>query len=171
MNNDFLTNLESTYGIDLAFDVITGVQGTKDVLDNRQFQADPSNDFRYTRGTEALAQELQRLFDLTPIGSLIDDPGYGIDWGFIGDRNDPTITIPLARVAIRKALEHPSFSSRFRVASLEVWFDVETPNALWSKGILECFGFSGVQHAQWGPLALRWLSLGETYLNQTLRGN
>ena len=156
------TEIESIFGIDIAFDVTTGVQGTKDVLSNgAEFpDASPSTDFRYVSGTVALAQELQRLFDLTPLGSLIDAPEYGIDWSFIGDRNDPRITIPLARVAIRRALEHPSFRDRFRVHSLRVWFDDGTPNALWCRGILEVFGFEGVQYAQWGPTALRWLELG-----------
>ena len=155
--NPILLQLESTFGIDLAFDVATGVQGTKDVLENNS-----GDDFAYVGTTEALAQELQRLFDLTPVGSFIDDPTYGIDWGFIGDRNDPRITIPLARVAIMRALEHPSFASRFRVKRLDVWFEPQTPNALWCRGVLEVFGFDGVQLSQWGPVALRWLMLGAT---------
>lgn len=144
--------LEQVYGIDLSFDAQFGLQGTKDVRANIV-----NTDFVYLSGPTALAEELQRLFDLTPKGSCIDDPTYGIDLDFIGTALDPKVVTGLAKTACLEALQHPSFQSRFRVAGLEVTWNASTPDALTVLGVLELSGFEGVEYARFGPYALRYL--------------
>lgn len=129
--------LETIYGIDLSFDVRTGVQGSKDVVVNGQ-----GNDFAYVSGVVALAQELQRLFDLTEPGSFVDDSGYGIEWP-IGQSNDPRVTIALTKLAIVRAMGHPSFVGRCKLRYLDVQFSPQEPNALRVGGIVQCVGFEG----------------------------
>lgn len=144
-------HLESIYGIDIAFDARPGVRGTKDAVPNLA-----DSDFAYVSGPGALAQELQRLFDLTPKGSCIDDPSYGIDWDMIGTPVDPRVTVALAKAAIYQALQHPSFAGRFRVAWLDVQWRQSEPNALRCLGILECFGFEGIEYVRFGPFVAQW---------------
>lgn len=145
-------NLELIYGTDISFDVRFGVKGTKDVVANAA-----NTDFKYVVGPEALAEELQRLFDLTPLGSCIDDPSYGIDLDFIGMPLDPEVGAGLARVACLKALEHPSFASRFYVESLDVSWSPNTPNALTVEGALKLYGFEKIPLVRFGPYLLKYL--------------
>lgn len=150
MSNDLQLRLDAIYGLDIGFDVRFGVRGTKDAVVNAQ-----GNDFEYVSGIAALAQELQRLFDLTPRGSFIDDPEYGVDLDFIGTQNDPRITVGLAKVAVLRALQHPSFADRFQVRSLEVTFNPQEDTALRVNGVLEVFGFEGVDLVRFGDYGLR----------------
>jgi hypothetical protein len=94
-------------------------------------------DIRYTDGAYQLAEELRRLFDFTPKGSLIDDPTYGVDFGFLGTTQDPKVAIALAKLACYNALLHPSFRDRFTIKSLDVQWYPSTPNALYVVGNLE----------------------------------
>lgn len=142
--NELTTTLENIYGIDLSFDA----------LRIKDLPADPT-DFQYVSGVQCLAQELQRLFDLTPLGSCIDDPTYGIDWDFIGTPNDPRITVGLAKVAILRGLQHPSFDGRLKVRSLSVEFSPSEPNALRVSGVLDCYGFESVQLARFNAYVIR----------------
>lgn len=137
--------LEAIYGIDIAYDNSLRV---KDVVG-----IEGGGDFLYRSGPIALQEELERLFE-TPKGSCVDDPSYGVDWDFIGMAQDPRVTIGLARFAALDALEHPDFSSRFRVSELEATWRPETPDAIYIYGVLECFGFDGVAFA-FGPIALQ----------------
>ncbi|MBT9316280.1 hypothetical protein [Leptothoe spongobia] len=123
--------LEEIHGLDLAFDAATN--GPQDVLFLE-------TDFEYATGLNALVQEIYRIF-LTPLGSLVDDPGYGIDLSMIGQANDPRITIGLTRVAFLNALQHSSFQNRFTVAQLDVEYSQNQPNALSVTGRLEVNGF------------------------------
>lgn len=154
MNNQLLTTLETIHGIDISFSVRTGVQGSKDVLST-------GADFRYSPSLVALCEELQRLFDLTPVGSFIDDPTYGIKWN-IGEALDPRVHVALTRLACLRALRHPSFISRFQVKRLDAWWDSESPNAIYVKGTLEVYGFENIQLLNFGPFALKYLLLGQT---------
>jgi hypothetical protein len=134
--------LEAIYGIDIGFD--------NDFQTNDATDAD--TDLAYPVGPLALAQEIERLF-LTPKGSCIDDPSYGIDWEVIGTTLDPRVTLGMARLAALQALEHPSFTTRFRVAELVADWTPQTPGAIYIWGVLECFGFKGAAF-QFGPIAL-----------------
>lgn len=142
--------LQEIYGIDLSFDAQFGLQGTKDVLAG-------DGDFAIVSGPMALAEELQRLFDLTPLGSCIDDPTYGIDLDFIGTAINPPVTCGLVKVAVLNALEHPSFAERFRVADLFVTWNPTSPNAVSVDGVLELYGFESIELVRFGPYALRFL--------------
>jgi hypothetical protein len=144
--------LESVFGIDLFFDARFGVKGSKDVASNPE-----DTDYQYTAGPLALAEELQRLFDLTPLGSCIDDLSYGINLDFIGQPLDPKVACALARVEALRALTHPSFKSRFRVRRLETDWTPDTPNAILIGGILELYGFRNVPYVRFGPYALNYL--------------
>jgi phage baseplate assembly protein W len=151
-NSTDFQNLETIYGIDVSFDVLFGLKGTKDVQAN-----EANTDFQYVSGPQALAQELQRLFDLTPLGSCIDDPDYGIDLDFIGTPLDPGVAAGLTRIACLWALNHPSFASRFRVDSLEVSWDPNVPNALSIDGTLQLYGFEEIPLVRFGPYVLKYL--------------
>jgi hypothetical protein len=136
--------LEIIYGDDIAYD---NDPRSGDVTEGE----DP--DFVYPPpGPLVLKEEIERLF-LTPKGSLVDDPTYGVDWEVIGTAFDPRISLGMTRLAALNALQHPSFASRFRVAELETDWTPETPNAIYVWGVLECFGFSGAAF-QFGPIAL-----------------
>lgn len=154
MDKGLLTTLECLHGVDIAFDVSTGVRGTKDVKFTE-------NDFVYSSGPVALAEELQRLFDLTPRGSLIDDPSYGIDWEWIGKQADPDIACAMTRLAVIRALSHPDFRSRFRIHRVDCEWRQEDPNVLRVKGMLEVYGFESIGMFEFGPYALQWLLFGE----------
>jgi hypothetical protein len=154
LNKELLTTLETVHGIDLSFSVHTGVRGSKDVLYT-------DSDFRYSPSLVALCEELQRLFDLTPIGSFIDDPTYGIDWN-IGEALDPRVHVALTRLACLRALQHPSFKSRLQVKKMDAWWDSNSPNAIFVKGTLEVYGFENIQFLNFGPYALKYLLLGQT---------
>lgn len=135
---------ELTHGTDLAYD--GDLFGLQDVL-----TASTDVDFAYSVGVQALKEEIERLF-LTPKGSCVDDPTYGIDLNLVGTAiTDLRVTIGMARVAVLDALEHPSFATRFRVASLDVDWAPSTPNALWIIGRLEVFN-AGV--LEFGPYSL-----------------
>ncbi len=142
---DLDSTLEAIYGYDIGFDNGTGLVDA-DANAN-------GTDFNTPMGPLALREELERLF-LTPLGSCIDDPTYGIDIDYlIGTQLDPRVSIGLARLAVLNALSHPSFASRFRIAELEATWTPEYPNAIFIYGVLECFGFSGAAF-QFGPIAL-----------------
>lgn len=151
-DQDLQRTLEERYGLDISFDAQFGLRGTKDVMANQN-----DTDYRYVAGPVALAEELQRLFDLTPKGSFIDDPGYGIDLDFIGQPNNVGALLILTKIACLNALKHPSFATRFRVAALDVAFDPNEPNALRVVGVLECYGFESVPYWRFGPYMLRYL--------------
>lgn len=155
---DIEQRLLDIYGIDLSFDARPGVQGSKDVVANGA-----GDDFAYVPGPGALAQELQRLFDLTPVGSFIDDPTYGIDWSLIGTAIEPRVATALAKLAIVRALSHPSFEGRCRLTWVDVWWQPSEPNALRCVGVLQCFGFEGIEYVRFGPyVGQYWLrSRGE----------
>lgn len=137
--------IEAIYGADLGYDNSPRVA---DVAEQQE-----GGDFQYPDpGPLVLKEEIERLF-ITPKGSLVDDPTYGIDWEVIGTALDPRVTLGMTRLAVLNALEHPSFTSRFRVAELETDWTPETPNAIYIYGVLECFGFSGAAF-QFGPIAL-----------------
>jgi phage baseplate assembly protein W len=84
---DLDSTLEAIYGYDIGFDNGTGL-----------VDADANaTDFNTPMGPLALREELERLF-LTPLGSCIDDPTYGIDIDYlIGTQLDPRVSIGLAR--------------------------------------------------------------------------
>lgn len=148
-----MRNLEQTFGIDLFFDSQFGVRGTKDVGENST-----QTDFLYSSGPAALAEELRRLFDLTPRGSFIDDPEYGINWEFIGQPLDPRVAVGLTKIEVLRALEHPSFKSRFRVRWLDAKWKPNEPTVIRVGGLLELYGFEGVPYVRFGPYALNYLN-------------
>lgn len=139
-------SLRHRYGIDIAFDA----QSCRDAV------ADDA-DFVYVDGVTALQEELERLFTVTPGGSFIDDGDYGINTDWIGTSQNPEVATTLARVEILRALEHPSFATRFQVRRLEVRWNPQIPNALSVSGVLECFGFEGVPLFSFGPYAIKYL--------------
>ena len=152
----FLSSLEEIYGIDLSFDLGFNFKGVKDVVANQG-----NNDFDYVAGPLALAQELQRMFDLSPKGSCLgdsEDLSYGIDWDFIGQPNNPEVMTGLVKVAVYQALQHPSFQARFRVAALDTYWQPESPNAISVTGILEVFGFEQIDYVRFGPFAIRYIT-------------
>jgi len=136
--------IESLFGSDVSFDASPGLT---DVLPNAQ-----NTDFLYQEGVLALREEIERLF-MTPRGSFVDDPTYGIDWQLIGTNFDPRVSLGMARLAALNALRHPSFRTRFRVRQLETDWSFQTPNAIYVYGVLEVFGFRGAAF-QFGPIAL-----------------
>lgn len=147
---DSATILETVYGIDLSFDAHFGRRGTKDVVAN-------GPDLAWTFGPAALAQELQRLFDLTPRGAFVDDVGYGIDWSAIGSRGlKPAIAI--TKLEVIRALQHPSFRDRCKLIYLDVFWRPETPTAIWINGVIELRGFADVPQVQFGPYGLNILT-------------
>lgn len=145
-----LSSLESSlrhrYGIDIGFDT----QHCRDVVTDE-------HDYEYVEGLVAIQEELERLFTITPQGSFVDDPDYGLNIDWIGTSPDPEVATTLARVEIQRALEHPSFATRITLKGLEVtWRSVE-PNVLRVQGTIECFGFEGVSLFSFGPYALQYL--------------
>ena len=147
MDIEFDTHLESIHGIDIAF-----VNG--DVIANRD-----NNDFEYAPHIVSLQQELQRLFDRTPVGSCLGDEtdlAYGIDWDFVGTALDPVVSLALAKTAILQGLQHSSFKDRFEVQDLDVTWDPANPNALSVAGILGVFGFEGIELARFGPWVINY---------------
>lgn len=145
-----LSNLEASlrrrYGIDIGFDT----QHCRDAIAGE-------TDFEYVEGLVALQEELERLFTITPQGSFIDDPEYGLKMDWIGTSPDPEVATTLARVEIQRALEHPSFATRLSLQYLEVSWDALEPNVLRVNGTIECFGFEGVDLFSFGPYALQYL--------------
>jgi hypothetical protein len=154
MDEALLSQLEQIHGIDISFDVKTGVQGTKDVRHT-------DRDFIYSPSIVALCEELQRLFDLTPKGSLIDDPDYGIDFSFIGQQLDPRVTSALVRLAVLQTLQHSGFRDRFRVNSVDAYWQSEDPNVIRVVGTLEVYGYEDVGLLSFGPYALNNLLLSQ----------
>ena len=142
---DLAQRLEELFGLDIGFDA--EILGTQDAT-----EANSATDLQYPNGAIALKEEIERVF-LTPKGSFVDDPTYGIDLDVIGTQVDSRVTTGLARIAVLDALEHPSFANRFRVAELEVIWAPEVPNALSIFGVLEVFGFEGA-FWEFGPVAL-----------------
>lgn len=142
---ELTARLEETFGLDLGFDATLGQQEVVEAISGA--------DYNYQQGPLALKEEIERLF-ITPKGSLVDDPTYGIDLDIVGDTLYPPVAIGMARVAVIDALEHPSFRDRFRVEQLEVDWRSETPNALWVYGVLGVYGFEGA-FWQFGPTALQ----------------
>lgn len=146
MNSSLNDRLLSVFGIDLAFEVSTGAQGRKDAVETRS-----GDGLEAVGGPQALAQELQRLFDLTPVASFPDDLGYGIDWSFLGTAINPPVTCALARVAVLKALQHPSFQSRFKVEWVGANWYPHSPDAIYITAVLELFGYEGLGLVRIGP--------------------
>ncbi len=138
-----LVELEQRYGIDLAFET----SGSNDVIEGE-------TDYSYVSGPLALKEELERLFNLTQVGDLIDDPSYGLDRSFIGTALNPEVSTQIVKIAVLKALQHPSFSDRFRVRSLDCVWSPDEPNAVRVFGLLDLFGFEGVETIRFGPYAL-----------------
>ncbi|MBT9159555.1 MAG: hypothetical protein DDT26_00814 [Dehalococcoidia bacterium] len=128
--------LRSIFGIDISFDHAN----QRDVRSNQL-----GHDFEYVTADQALAEELYRLFDLTPVGSFFDDPSYGLDWEWIGRPADPRVMVALTKLAVKRALTHPSFRDRFRVLRLDVSWSVDEPTAIFVKGVLGLFGFEALE--------------------------
>jgi hypothetical protein len=137
--------IESIFGSDIAFDASPGLTDA--------IASSTETDLAYRVGVLSLREEIERLF-MTPKGSFVDDPTYGIDWGLIGTNFDPRVSLGMARLAALNALQHPSFNTRFRVRQLETDYSFQTPNAIYVYGLLEVFGFSGAAF-QFGPIALQ----------------
>jgi hypothetical protein len=146
MSNNLEKSLRDRYGIDIGFDT----QHCRDVVTD-------DADFQYAEGLVALQEELERLFTITPQGSFVDDPEYGLNTDWIGTSPNPEVATTLARVEIQRALEHPSFASRMQLRGLEVAWDSTQPNVLTANGVIECFGFEGVDLFSFGPYALQYL--------------
>lgn len=123
------------HGSDIAFDAATN--GPQDVIVSE-------TDFEYADAVEALIDEIYRIF-ITPVGSFVDDPTYGIDLSMLGMANDLRVTIGLTRVAFLNALQHRSFQGRFTVARLDVEYDQNQPNALSVTGLLEVAGYDAIE--------------------------
>lgn len=137
--------LEETFGTDIGFDA---TQGEQDVTE--EFNG---ADYNYQIGPQAIREEIERLF-ITPQGSLVDDPDYGIDLAaIIGQQLDPRVMVGLVRFEVKRALEHPSFRTRFRVKQLQAVWLPSAPNAVYVLGVIEIFGFEGA-FWQFGPTAL-----------------
>jgi hypothetical protein len=83
--------LEETFGLDMGFDATLGQQEVVEAISGA--------DYNYQQGPLALKEEIERLF-ITPKGSLVDDPTYGIDLDIVGDLLIPPIAIGMARVAV-----------------------------------------------------------------------
>lgn len=129
--------LLETHGIDLFYDGT--LSGSRDIQPKTALHV------------LALKQELERLFNFTPKGSFIDDPEYGVDLQrLIGTRLDPRVSVADAYLEAKRALEHPSFRDRFRIAFLDtIWIPTQ-PNVIRILGILEVFGFES-SYVQIGP--------------------
>lgn len=138
--------LEEIFGLDIGFD--GEILGTQDATIEEVTGAD----LNYQLGPAALKEEIERLF-ITPKGSCVDDPSYGIDLEVIGTQVNPLISTGLCRIAVLDAFEHPSFANRFQVAELEVIWTPNAPGAISIWGVLEVFGFEGT-FWQFGPVAL-----------------
>lgn len=134
MNN---RDLLETHGLDFFYD--GSLSGDRDLQPNAALHL------------LALKQELERLFNFTPKGSFIDDPEYGIDLQkLIGSRIDPRVSVADTYIEAKRALEHPSFRDRFRIAFLDaIWIPTQ-PNVVRILGILEVFGFDN-NYVQIGP--------------------
>lgn len=127
--------LRNIYGIDIGFDHVE----TKDTRTNQM-----GDDFEYVGEEQALAEELYRLFDLTPKGSFFDDPSYGVDWEWIGRPVELPVMLTLTKLEVMRALKHPSFRDRFKVLRLDCVWTAEQPNAIYLRGILGLFGFEAL---------------------------
>lgn len=151
----FQVQLQEIYGIDLYFDLGMGLKGTKDCVANQD-----NTDLIYVNGVQALAQEIQRMFDLTPKGSCLgdgEDLAYGIDWDFVGQPNNPDVMVGLVKAVAIQALQHPSFAGRLQVAAMEASYDPTQPNAISLAGVLEVKGFEGIEFWRFGPMSIRYL--------------
>ncbi|MBD2019359.1 hypothetical protein H6F43_04070 [Leptolyngbya sp. FACHB-36] len=148
--DNFATHLESIFGIDLAFDA--SLRGSKDVAANVD-----NTDFLYSPSIVSLKEEIERLFNLTPRGSFLDDPDYGLDLDWIGQPLNPQVAVGLAKVECLRALTHPDFATRFRVRDLAVRWNPTEPNALRIEGLLEVYGFEEVPLVRFGPYVLEYL--------------
>lgn len=145
MANTLERRLEETFGADISFDPS---QGEQDVVE--EFNG---ADYNYRIGPLAIKEEIERLF-ITPKGSFVDDPTYGIDLReLIGQQLDPRVVVGLVRFEVKRALEHPSFATRFRVRQLQAVWLPSSPNAVYVLGVIEIFGFEGA-FWQFGPTAL-----------------
>lgn len=145
MSDPITARLEETFGLDLGFDATLGAQDVVEAISGA--------DYNYQQGPIALKEEIERLF-ITPKGSCVDDPTYGIDLSMIGETIFPPVTCGMVRVAVLDALEHPSFRGRFQVEELEVGWSPDSPGAVVVYGVLGVFGFAGV-FWQFGPVALQ----------------
>lgn len=146
MSNNLEKSLRDRYGIDIGFDA----GHCRDVVVGE-------HDFEYVEGLVTLQEELERLFSITPQGSFVDDPDYGLNMDWIGTSVNPEVATTLARVEIQRALEHPSFATRMQLKGLEVAWNSTEPNVLRITGTIECFGFEGVDLFSFGPYALQYL--------------
>jgi hypothetical protein len=145
VNQALAERLESIYGIDLFFD-----QGTKDVPENES-----ETNFQYVSGPQALAQELQRMFDLTPRGAFLDDLTYGIDWPIGETIVDPRVMIGRVQILVLQALRHPSFNDRFKVRDVKCGWTPKHPTAIYVQGILQLFGYEDAL-VRFGPFSVNF---------------
>lgn len=149
MLDNLSEKLQNIYGVDLSFDSTIGIQ---------EVEVDEEiGDFRYVSGPAALVQEIERLFALTDEGSFVEDPSYGLNLRqLIGTAMDPRILVNLVRLRVIRALEHPSFRSRFEVGNVEaVWSSAE-PGTIRVTGVIRCFGFEDLDWVSFGPFSLAY---------------
>lgn len=136
MIEDPVLVVDPVYGLDIAFDLGFQPSSRKDI-----FESPDGDDVATIMGEAALAQELQRMFDLTPIGSFVDDPSYGCDWGVIGtSMMNVQIAIATTRIGVLRALSHPSFKERFKVRSLVCTWNPSEPGTIRVNGVLRLLG-------------------------------
>lgn len=136
--------LEDIYGIDLWFD-----SAAKDVAENEL-----QTGFKIASGITALAQELQRLFDLTPRGAFLDDLSYGINWPIGEPIHDPRVMIGRVQILVLRALQHPSFKGRLIVRDIRVVWSPQTPTTIFVRGILQVFGYEDL--VKFGPIPVNF---------------
>jgi phage baseplate assembly protein W len=140
-------HLLNIYGLDLSFDPTPGIQEVRSDAES----------FLWVAGPTALAEEIQRLFNLTDKGSFVDDPSYGIDLrDLIGTAMDPRILINIVRLRVIEALEHPSFRSRCEVGEVRTWWESEASGAIMVEGSVRCYGFEDLDWLGFGPYALTY---------------
>ena len=143
MNPALARRLENIYGIDLFFD-----DRTRDVLEDES-----ETNFRYVSGPQALAQELQRMFDLTPRGAIVDDLAYGIDWPIGEAITDPRVMVARVQILVLHALKHSSFKDRFKVRDVQCGWTPKYPTTVYVKGILQIFGYES-ELVKFGPFGV-----------------
>jgi len=123
-----LDRIEEIQGLDLNFNGRVG--DLADIVD-----------FGDISGGETVRQEVERLFNFTPLGCFHDDPTYGIDLNrLIGTSLPPRTRVGIVVAEVQRALEHPSFVPRFRVASVNGLWLPQQPQVVQIFGALQVFG-------------------------------
>lgn len=126
---------ELLYGIDLDHDGSFAPDAIRDVASTE------AGDPQWLSGLIVLQQELERLFHLTPKGSLVDDPTYGINWPIGEPILDVQAKVGLVQSAVGEALRHPSFRERFSVRACRGFWLPSTPTSIYVIIELELFHF------------------------------